>query len=243
MNIPSAEPRRTFVVADIHGHAELLERLIARLPIDWATDDLVFLGDYVDRGPASRRVLEYVIALQDRFPRVVTLCGNHDVMMREALDDEGTFKAWLQMDAEPTYADFCPGVRDVRWSRFARAVPPSVRAFLAGLPYVHENAHGRYVHGGAQRGADGQWVVDNVEAVAWARDPAFFQTYTGPPIVVGHTPTRKLRKLLGERHDAPEDGLVWERGDVLAIDCGAGDGGPLCCIELPERRVIYQHPG
>lgn len=231
------------MVPDIHGQAELLERLIARLPIDWAADDLVFLGDYVDRGPASRRVLEYVMALQARFPRVVALCGNHDVMMREALDDEGAFSVWLHMDAGPTYADFCPGARDVRWSRFARAVPEPVRAFLAGLPYVYENLHGRYVHGGAQRGEDGQWVVDNVEAVAWSRDTAFFQTYTGPTVVVGHTPTRKLRKLLGERHDAPEDGLVWERGPVLAIDCGAGDGGPLCTVELPARRVVYQYPG
>jgi hypothetical protein len=163
-------------------------------------------------------------------------------MMREALDDEQAFEVWQHMDAGPTYADFCPGVRDVRWSRFVRAVPEPLRMFLDRLPYTYTNAHGCYVHGGARRDADGRWAVDEDESVAWQRDPAFFQTYSGPTIVVGHTPTRKLRKLLGERHDAPEDGLVWERGPVLAIDCGAGDGGPLCAVELPARHVVYQYP-
>ena len=70
---------RTFAIGDIHGEATHLERLLERLPPLHADDTLVFLGDYMDRGPESARVFDIVWALPQKVPaKVVTLLGNHE---------------------------------------------------------------------------------------------------------------------------------------------------------------------
>ena len=87
MSAPSAAPPRTVIcVGDVHGHVTKLEslwsNLQATLPCDaFATALVIFLGDYNDRGPHTRRVLDFLLALPTRHPAQghVFLCGNHDL--------------------------------------------------------------------------------------------------------------------------------------------------------------------
>src|SRR5947208_17192861 len=78
---------RTFVVGDIHGWADLLADLLVQLRAEATSgDSLVFIGDYVDRGPQSRDVVERVLAERERWPGiVVALKGNHEAMMLDAM--------------------------------------------------------------------------------------------------------------------------------------------------------------
>ena len=79
---------RTFVIGDIHGDLGQLERLLERLPVADAGDTVVFLGDYVDRGPDSRGVVERLIEVADAYP-CEFLLGNHESMLLDYLGWEG----------------------------------------------------------------------------------------------------------------------------------------------------------
>ncbi|RLM74782.1 uncharacterized protein C2845_PM15G07450 [Panicum miliaceum] len=86
MSPPSAPPRTVICVGDVHGYIAKLESLWSNLqsalPADaFATALVIFLGDYNDRGPHTRRVLDFLLALPQRHPaqRHVFLCGNHDL--------------------------------------------------------------------------------------------------------------------------------------------------------------------
>ncbi|MEW6500318.1 MAG: metallophosphoesterase, partial [Thermodesulfobacteriota bacterium] len=72
-----------FAIGDIHGCADKLEQLLARLPFDQARDTLVVLGDYLDRGPDSRRVLDQLCDLRARGVQLVALMGNHEALLLE----------------------------------------------------------------------------------------------------------------------------------------------------------------
>jgi hypothetical protein len=131
------------------------------------------------------------------------------------------------------YDSFCPPTRLRRWTTFVRSIPPAVNALLEHLPYAYENAHARYVHAGARRNTNGAWAIDPSAASVWYRKRAFSTDYDGPLLVVGHTPTPKLRRPIGEEAAA-------ER--LIAIDCRVGNDGPLCALELPARRFFYPFP-
>jgi hypothetical protein len=59
--------------------------------------------------------------------------------------------------------------------------------------------------------------------------------------VVGHTPTNRIRKILGEELMPTFRMTAWQRDSLIAIDCGAGQGGRLCAVELPTRCFYYQN--
>ncbi|MCK7509677.1 MAG: serine/threonine protein phosphatase [Desulfobacterales bacterium] len=77
--------RRIFAIGDIHGCYDKLRALLDQLPIDWSRDRLVFMGDYIDRGPQSFEVVEHLVELQARHPGIVFLKGNHEQMLADYL--------------------------------------------------------------------------------------------------------------------------------------------------------------
>ena len=95
---------RYLAVGDIHGCFKALETLAAFVP--FSTDDLIItLGDYVDRGPDSRAVLDWVIARQQA-GKLVALRGNHELMMLEARENIQAFKVWLRAGGDATLASY-----------------------------------------------------------------------------------------------------------------------------------------
>jgi calcineurin-like phosphoesterase family protein len=81
---------RIYAIGDIHGSLDKLRNLLARCEHDAAGAPmrLVFVGDYIDRGPDSRGVIEHVMALQERLAdSVVALMGNHEAMALAAIDE------------------------------------------------------------------------------------------------------------------------------------------------------------
>jgi hypothetical protein len=146
------------------------------------------------------------------------------------------------MDGGTTYTTYCPPTRKLRWDLLVRSIPDAVQTFLADLPCWYQNAHAHYTHAGARRDAHGQWIVDTRHTALWSRDPVFFREYNGPLLVVGHTPTYKIRKLLGELLAPESQHQAWELEQLIGIDCDAGAGGPLCALELPTRQYYYEYP-
>lgn len=234
---------KTFAIGDVHGQYRSLEKLLSNLPIDWQQDELVFVGDLIDRGPSPRRVLEFVRNLQVKNPLVRVLRGNHEQILLDCFETDKqlkSFKRWLNMGAEDTYADYCPSTRRMRWATFASCFPGSMREYLRSLPISYRNDHAIYVHAGMRRNTSGEWHIDSIETALWARTREFWVEYEGKTVVVGHTPTNKIRKLLNEPLMPNNQMGAWHRESLIAIDCGASQGGQLCAVELPARTFYYQ---
>ena len=76
---------RTYVIGDIHGCYDRLIALMDKINIDLDSETLVFLGDYIDRGPDSFEVVEYLIDLKKKYPHIIFIKGNHEEMLEKYL--------------------------------------------------------------------------------------------------------------------------------------------------------------
>ncbi|MCA9877235.1 MAG: serine/threonine protein phosphatase [Thermomicrobiales bacterium] len=193
---------KTFVFSDIHGCYDELMALYRQLPLQPERDRVIFLGDYIDRGPASRRVLEQVMAWQQRYPHWVFLGGNHEDMMLDALHNDGRHydtyfdiaEVWFASGGAATYRSYLPAgeQRDATDLVHAREIiPEEHRAWCASLPLHFEDDGYIYVHGGVKPGRTPA-ETDPFDLI-WLRDEFLESTYDwGKKIIHGHTPTRSL---------------------------------------------------
>lgn len=240
----------TFVIGDIHGDLEQLDRLLDRLPTPAAGDTVVFLGDYVDRGPASRQVVDRVRALQASSPaHVVTLRGNHeDAWLRVAgrgwpefilPAGNGCLPCLRSYTGAPWREEDSPTAEEMQAMLKASFFPADVLDWFRSLPHWFEDEHAIYVHAGLPA-IGGQWLrpeqVDDRDILLWIRTRSFFTDYRGKQVIVGHTVT----ELLPPEYSSytPEDPSdLWAGENVMAIDTGCGKGGFLTAVELPSRQV------
>ncbi len=210
-----AAPEGIAVVGDIHGRLDRLERVLAQLPEERT---LIFLGDYVDRGPDSRGVLQRLIRLE-RQRSCIMLCGNHEDMLLDALGETypEAVSDWLRNGGDATCRSY--GVRDVR--RLREELPPEHRTFLESLREHWETEEYVFVHAGiASAGPEGT----DRETKLWMRiapDDAFGY---GKLVVYGHTPYR-----------SPLRGPDWINIDT---GCGKLPTAPLTALLLPEMEIV-----
>jgi len=243
--------QRTLVIGDIHGELSHLERLLGKVPALGAGDTFVFLGDYLNRGPDSRGVIERLMRLPlQTESRVVCLRGNHeDAWLRVRAEGWDAFVRPLGHGCLATYRSFAGGPAplpnelptDAEWNhlRTGDFFPAAVSAWLEALPYWYEDEHGIYVHAGLPRAEQGfahPREVGNPRVLAWLRTEEFVRTYAGKNVFFGHTPARLLPQDLSHlTPDDPSDAYVTE--DCFGLDTGCGLGGFLTAMLLPEMRV------
>ena len=244
--------RRTFAIGDVHGDIDQLFTLIGRLPTLTSDDRLVFMGDYLDRGPSSAEVVEYVRkVLPDETPaEVIALRGNHEdawLRVRERGFPEfimprsnGALETMRSYRGEPPPGEDDPPRADEFEDLFGGVFfPPEHLEWFAQLPHWYEDEHAIYVHAGLPQ-LDGAFVhprdVVKKEVLLWLRTESFFTDYRGKRVVVGHTTTDCLPQELSPYTPAdPMD--LWAGEAVTAIDTGCGKGGFLTALELPALRV------
>jgi serine/threonine protein phosphatase 1 len=242
---------RTFAVGDIHGELEALLRVLGKLPTLDADDTLVFVGDYLDRGPQSAQVIAHIRELaRTPGPAVVCLRGNHEDAWLRVLDagwDEfvlprsngclATLRSFTgQPPPEP---DELVGKHEAEALFGGTFFPPDVVAWLRSLPYFYEDEHAIYVHAGLPE-VDGTFLhpsqVEDKTVLLWMRTKSFFKNYRGKPVVFGHTTPKHLPQELS--HFTPDDPSDLFAGEaVFGIDTGCGTDGFLSVLELPSRTV------
>jgi serine/threonine protein phosphatase 1 len=229
--------RRLYVVGDIHGRADLLAALHARIEADArrhgdAAPTIVYLGDYVDRGPSSPEVLDMLI---DRplpgFERI-HLKGNHEDMMLRFLAGPPD-PNWLFNGGDATLIGYGLEVNFLRFDAVGlealrqglrQALPAAHLQFLEGLQLYHEEGDYLFVHAGLrpgtslkrQRPADLMWIRD-----AFLLSDADF----GKTVVHGHTISVD-----------PE-----VRPNRIGIDTGAFYSGRLTCLVLAGSETGFLH--
>ena len=248
---PARVQPRTFAIGDIHGEIDHLRALVAKLPLLNENDTLVFLGDYVDRGPASEQVVRVVRAFERELGcKVVTLRGNHEdawLRVRE--------RGWPEFVFPPgngclaTMRSYTGGPRpendelarkdevDALFS--GRFFPEDVVAWMQSLAWWYEDEHAIYVHAGLLQ-RDGAFLhprdTTPQAALLWTRSEEFFRSYRGKRVVIGHTKTEYLPPELSTcTPDDPFD--LWAGECVIAIDTGCGNDGFLTAVELPAMKV------
>jgi serine/threonine protein phosphatase 1 len=123
-------------IGDVHGNSAALEDLLRQLQSEVGPDDVVvFLGDYVDRGPNTRECVEHIIALQQDMPgRVVCLCGNHDDWFLRTLRDYRHHTWLLSTDAFTTIRSYSVAAADALREAVVRA-GAAVHGGECALPY------------------------------------------------------------------------------------------------------------
>lgn len=204
---------RTIAIGDIHGHSAALAGLLERIqPLP--DDTLVFLGDYVDRGPDSKGVIELILALRERC-RVVPLMGNHEEMMLQARTDRRARWMWLDNGGDKALLSYGEEGNP-------HAVPRTHYEFLQGLERLHETATHFFVH--ANYAPNFKLSEQSAMTCLWLPlDEPPGPHYSGKTAVVGHTPQ--------------PGGRVLDLGHLVCIDTGCGFGGMLTAFEPASGRI------
>lgn len=247
---------RTIAVGDIHGDLAALESLLSKLPALHPRDTLVFLGDYCDRGPDSRQVIARIRALEaSAAHRVVVLRGNHEDTWARIFvapnpgfllhRGNGCFATWRSFAGRPpAHPEASVSDRDLlAMLDVSTWLPAETVDWMATRPAWFEDEHAIYVHAGLDLDPDGDaWLHPSQgreKPLLWSRDPDFYRRYRGKRVVFGHTRTRDLPNdhlgFFRSMIEASDE--VWCRGDLVGLDTGAGMGGVLSAISLPDLTV------
>lgn len=221
-----------YAVGDIHGELDALNALLEALPLR-SDDRLLFLGDYVDRGPDSRGVVDRLIALAAERP-CTFLMGNHESMFLEFLGWKGPsyFGAdvFLANGGARTLASYgFFDAQDLDPTRFR--LPESHVRFYRELVLWHREADYLFVHAGLSEAAleqsDVDWALRRARPVdlLWAREHIGRPHRLGVTLVYGHTPS-------------PDFAVRWNTPFGIGIDTGAVYGGRLTALRLPDETVF-----
>jgi len=202
---------RHLAIGDIHGCITALTTLVDFVELR-ADDTIVTLGDYVDRGPDSRAVMDFIINLGQTH-QLVALRGNHEIMMLDAREKDSWLRPWLSYGGEETLQSYGGSFDDV---------PDTHIDFLENKlqPYYESETH-IFVH--ANLAPDVALADQSDAALFWQKykDPAPHSS--GKTMVCGHT--------------AQQSGMPLSNGHSVCIDTWAHGDGWLTCLEVGSGTV------
>jgi serine/threonine protein phosphatase 1 len=206
-----------FAIADIHGCDEELRALLKVLPL--RRDSLVvFLGDYIDRGPNSRGVVETILELKE-YCNVVCLLGNHELMLREFLDgsDPRRVARFIYNGGGATLSSYSDGDGVMTF-------PAEHIEFFEGLKHYHVEGDHCFVHAGLPVDLDELDVDEHGEEMVWMRwRPTMPEPNYSKIIVHGHTPV-------------PEVDIAERR---INLDTSCVYGRSLTAMEIQSRELWH----
>ena len=206
---------KIFAIGDIHGCLDKLKTLLGMIQVNWDKDLMVFLGDYVDRGPDSRGVIELLLNLKkEHADRLIFLKGNHEWMFMQFLNGED-HDLFLPNGGKKTLESY-----SVKKDKID--IPQSHRDFLDHLDLYFETNDYIFVHAGLRPYIS--ISEQSPEDLLWIRSHFLKSSYDwGKRVIFGHTP-----------FSVP---LI--ETNKVGIDTGAVYGGRLTCLVLPDFEFIF----
>lgn len=205
---------RTLAIGDIHGCNRALVALLNSVRPE-PGDEFIFLGDYVDRGPASRQVIEGLVLLGKQY-QAIFLRGNHELMMIEARKDTLEANGWQSCGGLETIESYGALYRN-DWAQY---IPQDHWDFLDATRRFFETETHIFVHACVDP------KMDMNEQPDWLLFWEFFDRIqphkSGKKIICGHSPQRT--------------GLIKDLGFAACIDTGAIYGGWLTCLDVTSGR-------
>lgn len=206
-----------FAIGDIHGCYDNLIALMEQLDIRFYEDTVVFLGDYIDRGPDVYQVMEYLVHFKLDHPGTIFLKGNHEALLLDYLAG-GDPQIYLMNGGRQTLASY----RKFYSSSENSPLPKTHLDFLHSLDLYYATEAYVFVHAGIRPKTPLESQTE--EDLLWIRTE-FIHTSWQPErcVVYGHTPMGKPQI----RHNR------------IGIDTGAVYGGKLTCVKLPEQIFFH----
>ena len=215
-----------YAVGDVHGEAQALRELLAKLPLT-RSDLVVFLGDLINRcGPDPFDCIAQVVAF-DRCAKICLL-GNHEEALRDYLE-VGDIEVLDGMESETTFRSY-----EAHGYPIAAGDPASIpdeharylfQAEPWTLPFYITDTH-IFTHAGwdLRKRLEGQ----SDHAMRWGRVSGFEQPIWDQTVVRGHTPLPKVTFARSKR--------------TIGVDTGAGMGGRLSAVAIPNETIYSAHP-
>jgi len=208
---------KIYAVGDIHGCYAKLVDLMNRIDIHHESDTLIFIGDYIDRGPDSFEVVDYLIELKKHVPHAIFLKGNHEELFEDYIAGESrldylinggqkTLESYLHHRQKPD--DF--------------PIPDEHMEFFNSLRPYHETEEYIFVHAGLREKIPLEQQA--TEDLYWIRRKFIDSHHDfGKMIIFGHTPF--------------QEPMV--QPNKIGIDTGAAYGNKLTCVCLPEIKFYF----
>lgn len=226
-----------YAIGDIHGCLDHLlraeDKIATDIEVSGQAGPVILLGDYVDRGPASAQVLDHLGQPSNLGLKRVALCGNHDHIFRQFIDDPDAHLEWLALGGEQTLLSYGIDIHRIglrQRGRNARlkealegAVPASHKQFLDALPVSLKIGSYLFVHAGIRPGISLEQQSE--EDLIWIREPFLSVGPSLPALMVihGHTP-----------YPAPNLGP-----GRIGIDTGAFYSGKLTVLKIDGGKTRF----
>jgi predicted phosphodiesterase len=214
-----------YVIGDIHGCVAELTRLIESLPLA-KRDQVIFLGDYIDRGPDSCGVISYLLGLRQTCSSIdfVFLKGNHEDMLLSYLGYRGQHgEMFLANGGKSTLASYGLNPDEATAENVSAAMPSEHLNFFQTLAHCHATDSFFCVHAGINPQKTLAEQTD--EEFFWIRNTFIYRSHSLPyTVLFGHT---------------PQPTVFFDLPYKVGLDTGLVYGNMLTCLELDEK-VLFQ---
>lgn len=215
-----ANDGRLIAVGDVHGCSAALEAILRAIDPQ-PSDTIVALGDYIDRGPHSRDVLEQLLDLESRC-RLVTLLGNHEWLMLAARGLPGYYEMWMKYGGREALASYGPKatldhVPEEHWRFLERC-----RLFYATKTHL-------FVHASYDPSRTLETTSRTTLLWEFIGDPPPSPHFSGRVAVVGHTPQ--------------PGGKVLQLPHLICLDTGCVKGGVLSAMDVASGTLWQADAG
>ena len=222
---------RVLAIGDIHGMYEKLIKLMDKIHFISDEDLLIFLGDYIDRGPDSAQCLQYVYDLQHAYPdSVICLMGNHEVMMSSYLMQKRVNYNTVIADYADSWLENGGFEALKQLDELENDTKNELLRWVENLPVKYQYQEFFFCHAGVD--PELPLTVQNEFDMLWRRQQ-WWEYYKGvETIVVGHTPVQKVKKQA--RYAKP----LFLQNNIIMCDTGAYmTGGKLSCVDVLSRKA------
>jgi serine/threonine protein phosphatase 1 len=212
------ETDRIFCIGDIHGCLDKLTTLMDRLEIDHDSDTVVFIGDYIDRGPDSKGVVDFILEVNAKVRNVVCLLGNHEQAFLNYYRHGTDADLFYLNGGDATMASY--GMIDTRKGKKIN-LPDNHLEFFDSLVPCYETEDYIFVHAGIRPGVP--LNKQRIDDLTWIRYEFIRHTHDfGKIVIFGHTPVAE----------------PMIEHNKIGIDTGAVYGGELTCVILPDMKIV-----
>ena len=224
---------RRIAVGDIHGCISTFRSLVEDKIRLTQADTLFLTGDYIDRGPDSKAVVDYILGLRRASYNLVLLMGNHEYLLLHARESMEYFKLWMLNSGFTTLRDFGIDIDKHPGTEALKRLPFLYHDFFRKLRFYAETPGFFITHGCFEGRTENP--LDDLNSMIWQRSESYNESFLhGRILIHGHTPA-SLEEI---RRRADDQGTLILNLDAGCVYAGKAGLGHLAALDLDSRELF-----